>query len=129
MTDGAAVPVLVAHRAAPMRRILRLNLEAVSVPAVEAASAAECLDWLRRHQGAAVVLDPDIFADPADEAAVSALLPALGLPVLVLSAAPEHRRLARALGDAPFCNRPDDVERVTSAVCSLLSGDRIPTLV
>jgi DNA-binding response OmpR family regulator len=129
MTEAANGSVLVAHRSAPMRRILRLNLEAEQIDTVEAASAWECVQYLRARRPGAVVLDPDILHEQDDAAVIPGLLRDLGMPLLVLSAEPEHRRTAQLLGGAPFCNRPDDVERVTAAVRELLSGVGLPSLV
>ena len=129
MSAASIQPVLIAHRAASVRRILRLNLEAEHLGVVEAASAQECLEALRRQRIGAVVLHPQVLDGSADEAALSTLLRDLRVPVLVLSERPEHRQLARALDGAPFCNRPDDPERVTAAVRGLLAGAGLPALV
>ena len=129
MSTASAQTVMIAHHAAPMRRILRLNLEAEHIAVVEAASVEDCLHALRRHRIGAVVLHPQLLDGGMGEPALSALLRELHMPVLVLSERPEHRQVAGALGGAPFCNRPDDPERVTAAVCGLLAGAGLPALV
>ena len=129
MPAGTPHLVLIAHHAAPVRRILRLNCEAEQIGVSEAASVQECLDALRRGRIGAVVLHPQLLEGAAEGPALSALLRQIGVPVLVLSERPEHRRVAAALGGAPFCNRPDDPERVTAAVRGLLSGAGLPALV
>ena len=121
--------VLIAHRSEMMRRILRLNLESEGIATVQAATVRECVTWVRHHGVAAVVLDPQLLRNPRDEAAVCGVLQERRVPVLILSTEPDHRRIARALDGAPFCNRPDDVERVTAAVRALLAGAGLPTLV
>src|SRR5438093_9636468 len=119
-------PVLVAYRAALMRRILCLNLDVENVRAVEADSAANCLRQLERHRFLALVLDPELLVDQTDEDRVCKRVQALRLPVLVVSDGREHRRLAQRLGGAPFCNRPDDLESLTAAVRGLLAGTPLP---
>jgi DNA-binding NtrC family response regulator len=124
-----AVPVLIAHRMPAMRRLLRFNLQDEHVPTAEAGTARECLDWLTHRPAAAVVLDPEVLDDGPAGGALSDFLRQGKLPLLVLSAAPQHRAVARALGGAPFCNRPDDLDRVTGAVRALLQGVGLPALV
>ncbi len=129
MLPHARGPVLIAYRSEMMRRILRLNLESEGFATVDAASAGECVARIRRGRIALVVLDPEIFADDAEEAAVCAALRGRGLPVLLVSAEPDSRRLSPPLGGAPFCNRPDDIDRVTEAVRTLIGGCGLPALV
>lgn len=129
MADATNGSVLVVHHAAPVRRILRLNLEAERMATTEAATTRECLNYLQQGRAGAVVLDPEIFRDPQEGLAVCALLRELRLPVLVISERPEHRQVARAIGGAPFCNRPDDPERVAATVRDLLIGARVPAVV
>lgn len=121
--------VLVVHRLASMRRILRLNLESEGMTTVEAATAGECARLLGILRPAAVVLDPQVLHNQDDEGALCARLRELRAPILVVSDGPEYRQIARSLGDAPFCNRPDDVERITAAVRALLAGSPLPTIV
>jgi DNA-binding NarL/FixJ family response regulator len=129
MAKTASGPVLVAHHLERMGRIICLNLQAERIEAVAAANARESLDFIRARAPRAVVLDPEILVDYQDTAAVRGLIAHLAMPVLVLSDEPEHRRTAQLLGDAPFCNRPDDVDRVTAAVRRLLAGSGLPPLV
>lgn len=129
MASTAHGPVLVAYHLPRLRRILCLNLRAECIDAAEAATARECLDFLASCRPRAVLLDPEILGDHQDPAIVRELLRQLTMPVLVLSHVPEHRHLARLLGDAPFCNRPDDVDRVTAAIRGMLAGVGLPSLV
>ncbi|MBI2760492.1 MAG: hypothetical protein HYX51_03585 [Chloroflexi bacterium] len=129
MGELSTEPVLVAHHAALMRRILRVNLEVEHITAVEAGTVAECLDWLRERRAGAVVLDAGMITNPHDEAAICAMLRSLGVPVLVIADGPERRGLARALGGAPYCHRPDRVDRITLAVRKLLAGAPVPAMV
>jgi DNA-binding NtrC family response regulator len=120
--------VLVVHRVASMRRIVRCNLEMERIPTREAASVAECLTVLRFEPPSALLLDPEVLVDHDEALALQQGLDDLHIPVLVLSSGREHRHVADAFGHAPFCNRPDDVERVTAAV-RVLAGARLPLLV
>jgi DNA-binding NtrC family response regulator len=112
-----------------MRRILRLNLEAEGLEATEVGTAHDCRRCVQDGRPAAVVLDPRITPSEAEADGLYMLLRESGLPVLVVSDRPEHRAISRALGGAPFCNRPDDVDRVTAAVHTLIAGARLPSVV
>jgi hypothetical protein len=129
MAAGGNGPVLVAHRLASVRRILRINLQAERITITEAGTARECADALRIHRPVAMVLDPSLITEPVEEDALLRLVKRSGTPVLVVSEEPDHRRTARLLGDAPFCNRPDEIDRVTGAVRGLLAGAGVPSLV
>ena len=129
MAGRRSGPVLVAHHAAVMRRILRFNLAADGIDAVEVGSARACREWLQRCPVAVLLLDPDILTDRPTEVELCSTVREHHVPVLVLCSAPEHRRVARALGGAPFCNRPDEIERVSAAVRDLLAGSGLPALV
>jgi DNA-binding NtrC family response regulator len=129
MTDVARKPVLLAHRMASVRRILRANLHLERIPTTEAADARECADAIRACRPSAVVLDPTLITEPCEDDALLRLVRRSGAPVLVVSEDADHRRTARCLGDAPFCNRPDDVDRVTTAVLGMLAGTGLPSLV
>lgn len=129
MAAAARGPILVAHRSASVRRILRINLQAEALTITEAATAHECATALRLHRPLAVVLDPLLLSEPVEDDELVCLMKGTGTPVLVVSEQPDHRRTAQLLGDAPFCNRPDEIDRVTGAVRGLLAGARVPSLV
>lgn len=129
MTDTSRGPVLLAHRIASVRRILRANLQLEHIPTTEAADARECADAIRAYRPGAVVLDPTLITEPCEQDALLRLVRRSGAPVLVVSEDAEHRRTAQCLGDAPFCNRPDEIDRVTMAVLGLLAGTGLPSLV
>jgi CheY-like chemotaxis protein len=118
--------VLVVHRRAAMRRLLRLNLELEGVTVVEVATAPECFRQLRAQALAALVVDPEVFADPRHEAALGRAVRRLCLPTLVVADGPEHRRFALRLGDAPYTARPDALERLVAAVLALIAGGAVP---
>lgn len=129
MNSSTTAPVLLVQQSRMLRRILRLNLEAEGIAVDEADSPAACRERMLRGRPAAVVLDPRMFHDPHEAAAVYALLRHSNAPLLVLSDAPELRSVTRSLGGAPFCNRPDDMDRVILAVRDLLNGAAVPALV
>ncbi len=126
--DHTAV-VVIACAAPAMRRILAANLQAEALPTTEAATTSELLDLLAGARPAAVVLDPDLFRGRDDEICAGAALRMLALPVLVLSTEPGSRRFARDLGGAPFCRRPDEVERICTTVRGLVEGIPVPAYV
>lgn len=120
--------VLVVHPRATMRRLLRLNLELEGVTVAEAATAPECFRQLRARAFAALVVDPEVFAEPRHEAALGRAVRRLGLPVLVVANGPEYRHFALRLGDAPYSARPDALDRLVAAVLALIAGFSVPTV-
>ncbi len=126
--DSVNPSVLLVHQRAAVRRLLRLNLELEGVRVVEAATAPECLRQLHSQPFAALVVDPEVFADPRHEAALGRLIRRLRLPTLVVANGPEHRHFARRLGDASYIARPDALERLVTAVLALIAGISVPTV-
>lgn len=120
--------VLVVHQRAAMRRLLRLNLELEGVTVVEVATAPECFRRLRSQTFAALMVDPEVFADPRHEAALGRAVRRLRLPTLVVANGPDHRRFALRLGDAPYSARPDAIDRLVAAVLALIAGFSVPTI-
>lgn len=113
--------VLVAHRRAPVLRMIRTNLEAERIRAVPASSPSACLGALLSHDVDVLVLDADLIRDDAPESAelLRHLLQS-AVPTLVVSWDAGDRLLARLLHDAPFISRPDDIEQVLEQVQHLL---------
>lgn len=117
MDAAASSLVLVAHRRAPVQRLIRTNLDAEGFDVAVVATAASALALLRGGTGSVVVLDADLIrGDTPDQALLRSWLLSNRLPLLLVSSDPADRLLARALGDAPFLSRPDDVEKVCAIV-------------
>lgn len=122
MISGSRRRVLVAHRRAPVERMIRTNLEAEGIGVLNAPSPAACLSTLRGRDVDALVLDADLVRGDAPESA-ELLRYLLGrtVPTLLVSWEPSDWLLARSLHDAPFVSRPDDIEQVIGHVQVLLA--------
>ena len=115
--------VLVAHRRAPVLRMIRTNLEAERIRAVPSSSPSACLAALLSHDVDALVLDADLIRGDAPESAeLLRYLLTAAVPTLLLSWDAGDRLLARSLHDAPFISRPDDIEQVLEQVQHLLGA-------
>ena len=115
--------VLVAHRRAPVLRMIRTNLEADGLDVHTASSPPTCLETLRTRVVDALVLDADLVrGDSLESARLLRYLLATSVPTLVVSWDPADRLLARTLHDAPFINRPDDIDQVLGQVHDLLAS-------
>ena len=115
--------VLVAHRRAPVLRMIRTNLEAERIRTVPAALPSACLAALRSHDVDALVLDADLIrGDVPESAELLRYLLTAAVPTLLLSWDAGDRLLARSLHDAPFISRPDDIEQVLDQVQRLLGA-------
>jgi DNA-binding response OmpR family regulator len=123
MRIGAESRVLVAHRRAPVMRMIRANLalEQISVQSVLTASA--CLAALEEGGVAALILDADLTREttPHGQELYDAVKRS-HVPVLVLSFDPMDRQVARGLHNAPFCSRPDRVDEVVELIQGLLAA-------
>lgn len=114
--------VLVAHRRAPVQRVLRTNLEAEPLFVTTVATATDCLAALRVSQVSALVVDVDLLRETVpDGLLLRSYLVDTGLPSLLLSWNPCDRELARQLGGLSFTTRLDDIERLTDMVRALLT--------
>ena len=113
--------VVIAHRRAPVLRMIRANLEAEGIAVDAVMTATACTAALAAHETRALVLDADLVRDtvPGGEALL-AHLRRVAPPVLLLSWDPADRSIARQLGDAPFLSRPDDIDRVVDMIHGLL---------
>ena len=125
--------VIVAHRRAPIVRMLRANLEAEGIRVETTATATGCLTALRAHRRAALVLDADLVREttPGGET-LFAYLGRAAVPVLLVSHDPADRLMARSLVQAAFLSRADDIDQVMDAVCALLARAHLhdgPTIV
>jgi hypothetical protein len=122
MQDFSRPRVLVAHHWAPVQRMLRGTLRADGHAVMGAASPSACLNALRSHGVAALVLDAELIkGDRPSSADLFRFLITTGMPTLLVSWDPDDWRLARALRDAPFLSRPDDVDQVLSWVRELVA--------
>ena len=121
MTSNLHEAVLVAHRRAPVLRLLRTNLEAEGISVLSAATPPATLATLLSGAVRALVIDAELLREsvPGGPGLLSYLRRA-GLPLLLLSWYPADRLLARSLGDARFCSRADDVDQVIGLVRDLL---------
>jgi DNA-binding response OmpR family regulator len=114
--------VLVAHRRAPIQRMIRTNLEADGLVVATASTPAACLADLNTTIVSALVLDAELIRD--DGAEGSALLRFLldtRTPTLLISWDPGDRLLARTLHNAPFISRPDNIDLITDWIQRLLA--------
>ena len=114
--------VVVAHRRAPVQRVLRTNLEAEPLFVITVATATDCLTALHVSQVSALVVDVDLLRETVpDGLLLRSHVVATGLPSLLLSWNPCDRELARQLGGLAFTTRLDDIERLTDMVRGLLT--------
>jgi DNA-binding response OmpR family regulator len=125
MRIGAESRVLVAHRRAPVMRMIRANLTLEQIPVQSVLTASACLAALEEGGIAALVLDADLTRESTPHGPeLYHLLQESSLPVLVLSFDPMDRHIARGLHNAPFCSRPDRVDEVVELIQGLLAAGR-----
>jgi DNA-binding response OmpR family regulator len=109
--------VLVAHRRAPIQRMIRTNLEADGLAVATASAQGACLTALRNGDIDVLVLDAELVRDDGgDGSTLLRYLLRARIPILLLSWDPSDRLLARTLHDAPFVSRPDNIDLVTTWV-------------
>jgi len=122
MQDFSRPRVLVAHHRAPVQRMLCTTLRADGLAVMAAASPGACLNALRAHGIAALILDAEMLKGARRSSAdLFRFLLTNGVPTLLISWDPDDWRLARALKDAPFISRPDDVDQVLGRVRELVA--------
>ena len=122
MQDVSRPRVLVAHHRAPVQRMLCTTLRADGLAVMAAASPSACLNALRAHGVAALILDAELIKGARRSSAdLFRIIITSGVPTLLLSWDPDDWRLARALKDAPFLSRPDDVDQVLGRVRELVA--------
>jgi DNA-binding response OmpR family regulator len=123
--DGVTAPhVLVAHRRAPVLRLLLTNLEAEGYAVATAATTAACLAAFIASPPDAAVIDAELLRGEAPEcAALLRLLLRRRPRILLVSWDTADRRLARTLHDAPFLGRPEEIDAVLAKVRELV-GER-----
>src|SRR3712207_6250624 len=106
MQDVSRPRVLVAHHRAPVQRMLCTTLRADGLAVMAAASPGACLNVLRAHGAAALVLAAELIKGSRRSSAdLFRFLLSSGIPTLLVSWDPDDWRLARALKDAPFLSR------------------------
>jgi DNA-binding response OmpR family regulator len=126
MQDFSRPRVLVAHHRAPVQRMLCTSLRAEGLAVMAAASPSACLNALRAHGIAAVVLDAELIKGARRSSAdLFRFLVNGGVPTLLVSWDPDDWRLARALKDAPFLSRPDDVDQLLGRVRELVTAPAV----
>lgn len=114
--------VLVAHRRAPIQRMIRTNLEADGLVVATASTPAACLADLQSTIVSTLILDADLIRDDADDGtSLYRFIVESHIPTLLISWDPSDRLLARSLRDAPFISRPDNIELITDWVQRLLA--------
>lgn len=119
-------PILIAHRRAPVERVLRSNLQVEGFGVVSAASAGGCLAQLRSAAPAAIIVDAELLrGDSDDSEALLQLLSDGAIPAVLISWDPADHLLARRIGNVPFISRPDDIDRVLGCVHDVVGA--VPT--
>jgi DNA-binding NtrC family response regulator len=127
MSDGPMVQVVVAHRRAPVLRMLRANLHADGLGVHTTSTAAGCLAALHDETAAALVLDADLLRDDVPySGALLERLRVAGVPLLIVSFDPADRAIARSLQGARFLCRADDIDEVLRLVHHLLADSVRP---
>jgi hypothetical protein len=122
MQEFGRARVLVAHHRAPVQRMLCTTLRADGLAVMGVASPGACLNALRSHPVAALVLDAELLkGERRSSADLFRYLVAGGVPTLLVSWDPDDWRLARALCDAPFLSRPDNVDQLLGRVRELVA--------
>lgn len=115
--------VLVAHRRAPVQRMIRTNLEADGLAVATASTPSACLTLLRSGPIDALVVDADLIrTDSPESRALRRYLLRTHTPTLLVSWDPGDRLLARTLHDALFISRPDNIDLITTSVQRLIAA-------
>jgi two-component system, OmpR family, KDP operon response regulator KdpE len=122
MPGRSQATVVVAHRRPPVLRLVRTNLEAEGFTVHEAATALSCRRLIAGGRADLLVTDADLIrGDSAESARLLAAISLAAVPLIVLSWNPGDRLLARALGNAPFVQRIDDVDDLVARVRELIA--------
>jgi DNA-binding response OmpR family regulator len=121
MNEAQTGRVVVAHRRAPVLRMLHANLRADGFNVDMTATAEGCLAALDGHT-AALVLDADLLRnDVPYSGALLEYLRGATVPLLLVSFDPADRAIARSIAGARFLSRPDNIDEVLRLVHRLFA--------